>query len=288
MVGLLAFFVVVIALLYALFKLWFELLKAYVSILISIVFAPFWIVAGLIPGSGEKVGFGAWLRNMLGNLMAFPVAIGMFFMAAYFAQQFAISYGASGTKVFFIPPLVGSQSEGFGVVIAFGILMMTPHVVKTTRTIFKTTGLGIGPSGINTGTAAMGALGGAIGNRLYYRGRNAQGQMITSGPLATLQTRAANRLYQSRIASPVRAVRRSGAGTKLGWNDIENENRAAERAREARQEQVGIHAEAIQKAHGTSGASPTTSPTPSETGGASEAAQRLSEEADTRTNNGGS
>lgn len=151
-VGLIAFFVVVIALLWALFKLWFELLKSYISILIGIIFAPFWIVAGLIPGSGEKVGFGAWLRDMLGNLMAFPVAIGMFYLAAIFVRQFK-----AASDVFFLPPLIGPQSADFGAIIAFGILMMTPNAVKITKAAFKSKGIEGGAVGQGVG-AAIGVL----------------------------------------------------------------------------------------------------------------------------------
>lgn len=209
-VGLIAFFVVTIALIWALFKLWFELLKAYVSILIGIIFAPFWIVAGLLPNPGgekQALGFGNWLRDMLGNLMAFPVAIGMFFLAAIFAAQFN-----NNSTVFFLPPLIGPQGNDFGAIIAFGILMMTPNVVKMTKAAFKSTGLGIGPAGGALGIAAAGALGGSIKNRLYYTWRNpTTGQMESGGPLAAAQRNATARITGSgvgrgvgRITQPIR------------------------------------------------------------------------------------
>ena len=76
----LAFLIILIAVLWALLRLWFTLLMAYVNILIDILFAPFWIVAGLFPGAGPKVGFSAWFRDILANLAAFPTAIGMFLL----------------------------------------------------------------------------------------------------------------------------------------------------------------------------------------------------------------
>jgi len=56
------------------FKLWFELLKAYIYILIDVVLAPFWIMGSLIPGSPMNVS--GWLKDLAANLLAFPVTIG--------------------------------------------------------------------------------------------------------------------------------------------------------------------------------------------------------------------
>lgn len=239
-VGLIAFFVVIIALLWALFKLWFELLKAYISILIGIIFAPFWIVAGLIPGSGEKVGFNAWIREMFGNLMAFPVAIGMFFLAAIFAQQFKIN-----SDVFFLPPLVGSQSDGFGVIIAFGILMMTPNVVKMTKAAFKSSGMGFGLAGGAIGIAAAGALGGSIKSRLYYRDPRT-GE--TLGPAANVGRNVTSRISNSGVGRGVgnltRPIRNSSIG-RLTWSE---ERKAKEKT--ATEEKTTLSADEIRRRTG--------------------------------------
>lgn len=215
-VGLVAFFVVAIALIYALFKLWFELLKAYISILIDIIFAPFWIVAGLIPGGGEKVGFGAWLRDMLGNLMAFPAAIALFYLAAVFTTQF--NHNAT---TFFLPPLIGPQGNNFGPVIAFGLIMMAPNVVKITKAAFKSSGTGMGLAGGALGIAAAGALGGSIKSRMYYR--NPQTGEV-SGPAANVQRNVTSKISNSgvggsagRLTLPIRTNRLA----RLAWKPHE-------------------------------------------------------------------
>jgi len=67
--GLIAFLVIGVILFIALFKLWFELLKAYIYILIDVVLAPFWIMGSLIPGSPMNVS--GWLKDLAANLLHF-------------------------------------------------------------------------------------------------------------------------------------------------------------------------------------------------------------------------
>ncbi len=176
-VGFFVWLVVIIAVIWALFKLWFALLKAYISILIDIIFAPFWIVSGLIPGSGEKVGFGPWIRDMAGNLAAFPVTIALFLIAKILMDGFKANFSTE----LFQPPLIGAPGTNFGGIIAFGIIMMLPKVVDMTKAAFKAGG-GLGFGGASVGVAAAGALGGAIGSRLYRKDEH--GNAI--GPLANV------------------------------------------------------------------------------------------------------
>lgn len=133
-----AIVVVTIALLWALMRLWFALLTAYVFILIDIVTAPFWIVAGLIPGS--PVGFTAWLRDILAHLSAYPVAIGMFLLGKVFMDTFG-SASKLNNPPFFVPPLIGTPTGGdaglLGPLIGLGIVLITPQVVNMTRDLLK-------------------------------------------------------------------------------------------------------------------------------------------------------
>lgn len=63
--------VIIIAILISMFRLWFELIKCYVTFLIFVILGPIWIVFGLIPG--RPLGFEKWLRIIFSNLAAFPV-----------------------------------------------------------------------------------------------------------------------------------------------------------------------------------------------------------------------
>lgn len=149
-IGTLAFIIISISLLIALFKLWFMLIKAYVSILIDVVLAPFWIIGGLVPGSPINVS--GWFRDLIANLAAFPATIAMFLLGKVFMTAFET--GDSATR--FTPPLIGNPVEGIGALIGLGIILMTPNVVNMLKTALKA------PK-IDTGGGAMAGLGAGFG-----------------------------------------------------------------------------------------------------------------------------
>lgn len=130
--GIIGFLIILIAIIFALFRLWFALISAYIFVLLDIVMAPFWIFAGLIPGS--PVGAGLWLRDILSNLSPFPVVITMFVMAKVFMDLFQSASG-KGT---FSPPLVGGlNSDVFANLIGLGFILLTPNVVNMTKAALK-------------------------------------------------------------------------------------------------------------------------------------------------------
>ncbi|KKR24489.1 MAG: hypothetical protein UT56_C0015G0014 [Candidatus Levybacteria bacterium GW2011_GWB1_39_7] len=131
--GLIAFIVIAAAILIALFRLWFQLLKTYIFILINIVFSPFWIAGGLIPGS--TLNFGAWVRDIIANLSAFPTTLLMFLLGKVFIEEFG--RGGYGT---FVPPFIGNPGnpKNFAAIIGLGIILLTPNVVQIVRAALKT------------------------------------------------------------------------------------------------------------------------------------------------------
>jgi hypothetical protein len=141
------FLVIFIALFFALIRLWFSLIIAYVSILIDVVFAPFWIAATLLPGS--SIGFGAWLRSIIANLAAFPATIIMFLLAKAFIDGF----GSTQTSNQFVPPLIGNPgtTDAIGSLIGLGIILMTHNVVHLVKAALKAP------------TTPFGAIGAAMG-----------------------------------------------------------------------------------------------------------------------------
>ena len=170
--GIAAFFIILIALLWAMFKLWFSLLNAYIFILVDIIFAPFWIVTGLLPG-GQSMGFNAWLRDMLGNLAAFPAAIAMFLLGRVLIDNFGTT-AASGKA--FLPPLLGNPvgiggTNIFGSLVALGIIFSTPHVVKITKAAFKAPKIDLGPieESVGAGQAVVGGFVGGANKSLFRR-----------------------------------------------------------------------------------------------------------------------
>lgn len=143
--GVITFLIVMIAILVTLFRLWFQLIMAYIQVLLNIVFAPIWIMLGLIPTS--KITFGAWIRNLVGNLSCFPTALVMFLLARVFIDAFA---GSSGQNLF-VAPLIANPANptGLAAVIGMGIFLMTPSAVTTVKNAIS------GSSGITFGGAGQ-------------------------------------------------------------------------------------------------------------------------------------
>lgn len=129
--SIIAFVIISIAILWALFRLWFALILAYVLFLIDVIFAPFWILAGVLPGA--QIGFGAWLRSALSNLSPFPVTIMMFLLAKILMESFQ-KLATTGDA--FVPPLIGA-STALSSFIGVGFILLTPQVVTMMKDFLK-------------------------------------------------------------------------------------------------------------------------------------------------------
>lgn len=125
--------VILIALIWALFRLWMALLGAYISILFHVVLSPFWIFFGLIPGS--TISFGGWIRGIISNLIVFPVVNIMFLLGSLFMNL-------ANNQTIFSPPFLGNPGTAgqMGALIGIGIIFMTPQAVKMMQEVFKAEG----------------------------------------------------------------------------------------------------------------------------------------------------
>jgi len=132
--GILAFLVIAGAIIFAMFRLWFSLIKAYVYIIFDIIIAPLWILSGLLPG-GAAPGFSGWLRNMVAHLSAFPVTIALFVIARVIKDGME----ATAPGAFFVPPLIGNPGGvgAIGNMITMGIILIAPQAVQITQDFFK-------------------------------------------------------------------------------------------------------------------------------------------------------
>ncbi len=130
-IGGVAWLIIVIAMLTALFRLWFILIKTYIFILVNIIFAPFYILFGLFPGS--SLSFGGWVRSLVSNLAAFPVVLMLFTLGKALQDGFIESPGG------FTPPYVGDPGDMkiFAGLIGLGIILLAPEAVNMTKSIFK-------------------------------------------------------------------------------------------------------------------------------------------------------
>lgn len=181
------FLVFVLAIFIQLVRLWFILLKSYIYVLMDVVLAPLWIIAGLFPGS--KLGFVPWLRHIAAHLAVYPVTIGIFLLALFLINSFAQNDNLCKPDEqcgVFVPPLIGnpasvhvnedgsvtSDVNGIGALIAFGFIMLAPTVLEITRSALQaptspyTKEIG---AGFGRGFILPTAIGGAIGSQLWKR-----------------------------------------------------------------------------------------------------------------------
>src|SRR3989344_5276633 len=166
----------VIALLFAMFKLFFQLGIAYIQIILQTIFAPIFILFNALPGSQS---FSSWLRNFLSNILIFPAVATLFLIAAVLLGPYQPGPGKpsedpfditaplipSGTP-FWMPPFIGLaggvDAEAILQLIGFFFILFAPQMVSTLQQALKAKPLPTG--GVFAQIAAgAGIVGGALG-----------------------------------------------------------------------------------------------------------------------------
>ena len=100
-IGVIIALVIGILLLISFFKMLWTLLRAFAMITLNIVFAPFRILIGVLPGSNAITD---WLKDVIANIAVFPAILAMFFLGNYFIL--------SGIKGVFTIPIKTLQGLG--------------------------------------------------------------------------------------------------------------------------------------------------------------------------------
>ncbi|OFY45378.1 MAG: hypothetical protein A2Z69_00065 [Bacteroidetes bacterium RBG_13_44_24] len=77
---LIVIFILAIVFLIAIIRVFWSLLKAYVMVILQLIFAPFIILVGVLPGSNAISG---WFRNLIANLSVFPATLAMLLISNY-------------------------------------------------------------------------------------------------------------------------------------------------------------------------------------------------------------
>lgn len=118
--------VIAIAVLIGAFKLFFELLKSYATIVLLVVTAPIQLMMGAIPG---RNAFTPWLMNLIANLSPFPTVLMVAVMFYLFTQEVSASRGG------FMPPfLVGrGMQDAIASLMGLAILLAMPEIVKEVK-----------------------------------------------------------------------------------------------------------------------------------------------------------
>jgi len=175
--GALFLLILLLIVLYIMFKLFIELLKAYVNIILAVILGPLQIALGVIPGFP---GFGLWFKNLLTNILIFP--------AVAFVLLLGSMIMGIGGGLWHPPLLAGDSLVGhvLPVLLGLGIMFTLQQVPQAVRALMAgktpefsigdTAGAGFYPVSKPTGalisgaeragsTAAAGAIGSAIKNK---------------------------------------------------------------------------------------------------------------------------
>lgn len=137
--GLTAGIIVAIAILVGVFRLFIELLKTYINIVITIAMAPIALMMGAIPGNNA---FSVWVKSLIGNLIAFPTVLVLLliFDEIYTSASASPQFGTG-----FLPPfLLGSGTSGSVLfMIGLALILAMPEAITQAKKAFGATEGGV-------------------------------------------------------------------------------------------------------------------------------------------------
>jgi len=128
------YLIIFIAIWWMLVKLWINLLKTYIYIIFLIIFGPFYILLGLIPGSA--FGFVLWIKHLAAHLAVYVVVIGEFVIAI-------VINNSNGSLPAF-PLLDQPDAVTAKMLIVFGILFVVSDTPQYVMRFFKIEDPGFG------------------------------------------------------------------------------------------------------------------------------------------------
>ncbi len=168
----LAALIILIAFLFAIIRIFFILLNAYIQLLVNIIFAPILLLGQAIPGQSA---FSNWLKTIIANLIVFP-ATAILIMVAHVVSK---EWQASAIPGWTPPMLRGVGQELTEVLIGLGFALVIPQIVMSIKNLFKTKPLiPVGPGAL-TGPILGGAQQ-AI--QFYYYGSQLFGKRQEAQP----------------------------------------------------------------------------------------------------------
>lgn len=126
-----------IAILFAAFKVFFELVKTYVAVLLLIIFSPIMLMLGAF--SGAEVFF-KWVKNLAGNLILWPVVLVCILVQRMLTAPIRNLWGTGETldQSFgggFLPPFLMGQGQGaiVPVIVGIGVLLVIPEIMQQVK-----------------------------------------------------------------------------------------------------------------------------------------------------------
>ncbi len=135
-ISVVAYLVLLIGILQAVFRLFFQLIGSYVSIVVSTILGPLTLMTSAIPGRGKTAE--TWARGILANALIFPAVFAAFlFAAALLNAGDPWTIGSSIPPFDHGLPLFGGFQVGFiNLLLAYGILFMTPTIPGQVKAFF--------------------------------------------------------------------------------------------------------------------------------------------------------
>lgn len=130
----LATIIIKIAVLFSLFKVFFQLVMSYINIIISTLLSPIMILFNALPGS---TSFSNWIRNFLSNIIIFPALALLFLISAILiGRSDADDRWQVQTDLFvegepWTPPFVATEStpDDISAIIALGFVLFAPNMI---------------------------------------------------------------------------------------------------------------------------------------------------------------
>lgn len=209
--GVIFLLILIVAIIISLFRVFFALLQAYISIFFLVIFGPIQLLIGALPGQNT---FGSWIKGLVENLLVFPTLVLLIFIAYFFSKGTNVNgqaytapglgndgvtsegtslseavnplgdvTGTANAQGFSAPQLGSNQQGGFAVyqsLLALGAILAMPEILKVTKGLMSGK-LDVSPKNlmenVKTATQASlplaGATVGGVGSgvRNIYRGR---------------------------------------------------------------------------------------------------------------------
>jgi hypothetical protein len=122
---------IALALLIAVIRVLVMLISAYVQIIIALLTAPLQLLMVAMPGS---TAFEDWMKNLVANLIVFPITAGILMLSKILASEYSMF---SGQRLWGAPMLNPSGTEGLTGVIALGLLFTIPNIAGSIKEALK-------------------------------------------------------------------------------------------------------------------------------------------------------
>lgn len=142
--------------LFILFRIFFMVLKAYLQIILLIIFSPIFMLFEAIPG---RNAFTYWFKNLAAEILTFPLLV-VFFIVGYIIVN---TYAAPTTNIWSPPFLYGIDATTISTIFGVSFLYLIPDLVKMVKELMGVKPLpvsvGLGTLFAGAGTAVGGGLG---------------------------------------------------------------------------------------------------------------------------------